>query len=62
MNFRCLSNGEVPPTKERLEYPPPDTNTGLTPGDNVLLNNCSNFIETNCRFSSGIIILIQSDS
>merc|ERR1711944_139221 len=30
--FRCLSNGEVPPTKERLEYPPPDTNTGLTQG------------------------------
>lgn len=30
--FRCLSNGEVPPTKERLEYPPPETNTGLTPG------------------------------
>ena len=30
--FRCLSNGEVPPTKERLEYPPPETNTGLTQG------------------------------
>ena len=32
VKFRCLSNGEVPPTKERLEYPPPETNTGLTPG------------------------------
>ena len=30
--IRCLSNGEVPPTKERLEYPPPETNTGLTQG------------------------------
>lgn len=30
--FRCLSNGEVPPTKERLEYPPPDSNNGLTQG------------------------------
>ena len=27
-----MSNGEVPPTKERLEYPPPETNTGLTQG------------------------------
>jgi len=31
--FRCLSNGEAPPSKERLEYPPPsDADTGLTPG------------------------------
>lgn len=30
--FRCLSNGEVPPVKERLEYPLPETEYGLTPG------------------------------
>eukprot|EP00093_Oithona_nana_P012990 12990.XXX_424267_423316_1 [CDS] Oithona nana genome sequencing. len=30
--FRCLSNGEVPPVKERLEYPLPETWHGLTPG------------------------------
>lgn len=32
--FRCLSNGEIPPVKERLEYSrlsSPDS--GLTPGD-----------------------------
>ena len=27
-----MSNGEVPPSKERLEYPPPESETGLTPG------------------------------
>jgi hypothetical protein len=32
LSFRCLSNGEVPPVKDRLEYPPPETEFGLTPG------------------------------
>ena len=33
LTYRCLSNGETPPSKERLEYPPPsDANTGLTSG------------------------------
>ena len=32
LNSRCLSNGEIPPVKERLEYPLPETWYGLTPG------------------------------
>ena len=32
LHCRCLSNGEVPPVKERLEYPLPETWHGLTPG------------------------------
>jgi hypothetical protein len=35
--FRCLSNGDIPPVKERLEYPLPDTWHGLTPGTYTLL-------------------------
>ena len=32
-NFlRCLASGEVPPVKDRLEYPPPESEFGLTPG------------------------------
>lgn len=30
--FRCLARGEPPPAKDRLEYPHPETDTGLTPG------------------------------
>nr|XP_033190733.1 uncharacterized protein LOC117157106 isoform X2 [Bombus vancouverensis nearcticus] len=30
--FRALANGEEPPTKSRLEYPPPNTASGLTLG------------------------------
>ncbi|XP_033190733.2 uncharacterized protein LOC117157106 isoform X2 [Bombus vancouverensis nearcticus] len=30
--FRALANGEEPPTKLRLEYPPPNTASGLTLG------------------------------
>ena len=30
--FRCLANAEIPPVKERLEYPVPATESGLTPG------------------------------
>lgn len=30
--FRALANGEEPPTKLRLEYPPPNTVSGLTLG------------------------------
>jgi len=30
--FRCLADGEVPPVKERLEYPSPPSESGLTPG------------------------------
>jgi len=30
--FRCLARGEPPPAKDRLEYPVPQTDTGLTPG------------------------------
>ncbi|XP_076754550.1 uncharacterized protein LOC143425542 [Xylocopa sonorina] len=30
--FRALANGEEPPTKSRLEYPPPCTASGLTLG------------------------------
>eukprot|EP00095_Tigriopus_kingsejongensis_P001514 maker-scaffold220_size252247-snap-gene-0.20 protein:Tk01514 transcript:maker-scaffold220_size252247-snap-gene-0.20-mRNA-1 annotation:"hypothetical protein BRAFLDRAFT_279482" len=36
--FRCLSNGEIPPVKERLEYPIPATDSGLTPGLLRVLN------------------------
>ncbi|KAL0281603.1 UNVERIFIED_CONTAM: hypothetical protein PYX00_002539 [Menopon gallinae] len=30
--FRALANGEEPPVKDRIEYPPYDSPTGLTPG------------------------------
>lgn len=30
--FRALAKGEEPPIKDRLEYPPPDTPSGLSPG------------------------------
>lgn len=30
--FRALADGEEPPTKLRLEYPPPSTASGLTLG------------------------------
>lgn len=30
--FRALADGEEPPTKLRLEYPPPNTASGLTLG------------------------------
>jgi len=30
--FRCLARGEVPPAKDRLEYPVPDSSTGLSTG------------------------------
>ncbi|KAG8226411.1 hypothetical protein J437_LFUL012507 [Ladona fulva] len=30
--FRALANGERPPVKERLEYPPVATKSGLSPG------------------------------
>lgn len=30
--FRALADGEEPPTKLRLEYPPPNTASGLTFG------------------------------
>ncbi|TRY67171.1 hypothetical protein TCAL_03087 [Tigriopus californicus] len=36
--FRCLANGEIPPVKERLEYPIPSTPSGLTPGLLRVLN------------------------
>ena len=35
--FRCLANGEIPPVKERLEYPLPETWHGLTSGNNNML-------------------------
>ena len=34
--FRCLANGEIPPVKERLEYPLPETWHGLTSGMNYM--------------------------
>ena len=30
--FRSLADGDVPPVKERLEYPVPPSESGLTPG------------------------------
>merc|ERR1712079_877564 len=30
--FRCMARGEAPPAKDRLEYPVPHTESGLTPG------------------------------
>ena len=30
--FRAMAQGDIPPVKERLEYPPPDTPSGLSPG------------------------------
>jgi len=30
--FRCMARGEPPPAKDRLEYPVPQTESGLTPG------------------------------
>ncbi|KAJ1520576.1 hypothetical protein ONE63_003688 [Megalurothrips usitatus] len=30
--FRALAKGEEPPIKDRLEYPPPDSPSGLSPG------------------------------
>ncbi|KAK6633692.1 hypothetical protein RUM44_004299 [Polyplax serrata] len=37
--FRALANGEEPPTKERVEYPPYDSPSGLTPGYIKILIN-----------------------
>ena len=36
--FRCLAGGEIPPVKERLEYPCPPSESGLTPGLLRVLN------------------------
>ena len=36
--FRSLANGEAPPVKERLEYPVPPSESGLTPGLLRVLN------------------------
>ena len=36
--FRSLANGEEPPVKERLEYPVPPSESGLTPGLLRVLN------------------------
>jgi len=30
--FRALAHGETPPAKDRLEFPPLETPSGLTPG------------------------------
>ncbi len=40
VSLRCLANGEIPPVKERLEYPVPPTESGLTPG-----KVCCNFVQ-----------------
>ena len=39
--FRCLANGEIPPVKERLEYPLPETWHGLTSGMYIIWNSDS---------------------
>ncbi|XP_014476164.1 PREDICTED: ropporin-1-like protein isoform X2 [Dinoponera quadriceps] len=45
--FRALANGEEPPTKSRLEYPPPSTASGLTLGFlRVLLRQFGNYNKT----------------
>ena len=33
-----MANGEIPPVKERLEYPVPPSESGLTPGLLRVLN------------------------
>lgn len=43
--FRALANGEEPPVKERVEYPPYDSPCGLTPGYiKVLINQVNHFL------------------
>ncbi|XP_075236778.1 uncharacterized protein LOC142333468 isoform X2 [Lycorma delicatula] len=43
MYFRALANGKTPPVKERIEYPPITTPSGLTPGFlKVLINQFGN--------------------
>lgn len=37
--FRALANGEEPPVKERIEFPPYDSPSGLTPGYIKMLIN-----------------------
>ncbi|XP_011166595.2 ropporin-1-like protein isoform X1 [Solenopsis invicta] len=45
--FRALADGEEPPVKSRLEYPPPSTTSGLTLGFlRVLLRQFGNYNKT----------------
>ncbi|EZA51354.1 Ropporin-1-like protein [Ooceraea biroi] len=45
--FRALADGEEPPAKSRLEYPPPSTASGLTLGFlRVLLRQFGNYNKT----------------
>ncbi|KAL6257444.1 hypothetical protein P5V15_011015 [Pogonomyrmex californicus] len=47
MYFRALADGEEPPVKSRLEYPPPSTTSGLTLGFlKVLLRQFGNYNKT----------------
>lgn len=45
--FRALADGEEPPTKLRLEYPPPSTASGLTLGFLRILLRQFGGIDTN---------------
>ena len=56
--FRSLANGEIPPVKERLEYPVPPTDSGLTPGQTYVMiisgKLCENVtLNSNFRIAPG---------
>lgn len=63
--FRALADGEEPPTKLRLEYPPPNTASGLTLGFlRILLRQFggNNYLNINIiLYYSNIYILVFID-
>lgn len=63
--FRTLADGEEPPTKLRLEYPPPNTASGLTLGFlRILLRQFggNNYLNINIiLYYSNIYILVFID-
>lgn len=63
--FRALADGEEPPTKLRLEYPPPNTASGLTLGFlRILLRQFggNNYLNINIiLYYSNIYVLVFID-
>lgn len=63
--FRTLADGEEPPTKLRLEYPPPNTASGLTLGFlRILLRQFggNNYLNINIiLYYSNIYVLVFID-
>ena len=68
VNFSCYSNralseGDTPPVKDRLEFPVPESASGLTPGILRVLHKQVSLIEKNHidYFPSWILINLQLD-